>query len=78
MSRFVYSLVAVLTIFIFSAQPLSAVLCGGNGSYVQDPGTGVYTVTDCWCKNPCITWNTMDENLIDTWCNNAANEPICP
>lgn len=64
---------------LIGAAPTSKAVQCGNGSSMSPNWVGVlWTVTDCWCKNPCQTWEG-DSATVWQWCNNslAAEDARC-
>lgn len=70
-SRFVRGL-AIASLLALPVQFGSAVDCGRGSSYSKNFFGSLYTVTDCWCKNPCITWEA-EGWFAQQWCDNAMN-----
>ena len=70
---------AFLGALLLGAAPTSkAVQCGNRSSISPNWIGDLWTVTDCWCKNPCVTWEGT-EAVAWEWCNRsqAAEDTRC-
>ena len=65
----------IVSALLFSTGASFAVECGTNGgrasSYSKNWFGDLYTVTDCYCKNPCAADWQGDSQTVLAWCEYA-------